>query len=66
MKVPSPYGMRSTASQGGEGKIIMKINPQLLEFAKCMRHTATDAEHFLGQILRAKCSMNIKFSKFMS
>lgn len=53
MKVPSPYGMRSTASQGGEEKITIKIDPQLLEFAKSMRHTATDSEHLMWQILRA-------------
>lgn len=42
MKVPSPYGRRL-----GRGKITMKIDPQLLEFAKSMRHTATDAERLI-------------------
>lgn len=63
MKVPSPYGMRSTASQGSEEKITMKIDPQLLEFAKSMRHTATDSEHLMWQILRAKRFMNLKFRR---
>lgn len=36
----------------------MKIDPQLLEFAKSMRHTA---ENFMWQILRAKRFMNLKF-----
>jgi len=38
-----------------------KIDPQLLIFAKSMRHTATDAEHLMWQILRAKRFMNLKF-----
>ena len=41
----------------------MKIDPQLLEFAKSMRHTATDAEHLIWQILRAKRFMNLKFRR---
>ena len=41
----------------------MKIDPQLLEFAKSMRHTATDAEHLMWQILRAKRFMNLKFRR---
>ena len=32
----------------------MKIDPQLLQFAKSMRHTATDAELLMWQILRVK------------
>ena len=47
----------------GEGKIIMNIDPQLLEFAKSMRHTATDAEHILWQLLRAKRFMDLKFRR---
>ena len=41
----------------------MKIDPQLLEFAKSMRHTDTDAEHLMWQILRAKQFMNLKFRR---
>jgi very-short-patch-repair endonuclease len=41
----------------------MKIDPQLLEFAKTMRHTATDAENFMWQFLRAKRFMNLKFRR---
>ncbi|WP_313738285.1 endonuclease domain-containing protein [Acinetobacter sp.] len=41
----------------------MKIDPQLLEFAKSMRHTATDAEAFMWQLLRAKRFMNLKFRR---
>ena len=41
----------------------MKIDPQLLEFAKSMRHTATDAEHLMWQVLRAKNFMNLKFRR---
>lgn|SRR5690606_6834773 len=41
----------------------MKIDPQLLEFAKSMRHTATDAEHLMWKILRAKRFMNLKFRR---
>lgn len=54
MTAPSHYG---------RGKIKMKIDLQLLEFAKSMRHTATDAEHFMWQILRAKRFMNLKFRR---
>ena len=39
----------------------MKLDPQLLEFAKTMRHNATDAENLMWQILRAKRFMNLKF-----
>ena len=56
MKVPSPYGRGL-----GRGKITMKIDPQLLVFAKSMRHTATDAESLMWQLLRAKRFMNLKF-----
>ena len=41
----------------------MKLNPQLLEFAKTMRSNATDAEHLMWQILRAKRFMNLKFRR---
>ena len=41
----------------------MKIDPVLLEFAKNMRHTATDAENLMWQILRAKRFMNLKFRR---
>lgn len=37
-----------------------KLDPQLLEFAKSLRHTATDAEHPMWQVLRAKRFMNLK------
>ncbi len=40
-----------------------KMNPQLLQFAKPMRHTATDAEHLMWQLLRAKRFMNLKFRR---
>lgn len=30
-----------------------KMNPQLLQFAKPMRHAATDAENLLWQLLSA-------------
>jgi very-short-patch-repair endonuclease len=30
------------------------IDPQVLEFAKTMRSNATDAEHLMWQLLRAK------------
>ncbi|MHC5171432.1 endonuclease domain-containing protein [Acinetobacter johnsonii] len=39
------------------------IDPQLLEFAKTMRHNATDAEHLMWQLLRAKRFMNLKFRR---
>ena len=38
-----------------------KLDPQLLLFAKSMRHTATDAENLMWQLLRAKWFMNLKF-----
>jgi len=41
----------------------MKLDPQLLVFAKSMRHTATDAEHLMWQILRAKQFMHLKFRR---
>ena len=40
-----------------------KLDPQLLIFAKSMRHTATDAEYFMWQILRAKRFMDLKFRR---
>lgn len=40
-----------------------KLDPQLLAFAKSMRHTATDAEHLMWQILRVKRFMNLKFRR---
>lgn len=41
----------------------MKIDPQLLLFAKTMRHNATDAENLMWQLLRAKRFMNLKFRR---
>lgn len=41
----------------------MKIDPQLLEFAKSMRQSATDAEYLRWQVLRAKHFMNLKFRR---
>ncbi|QHH99440.1 endonuclease domain-containing protein [Acinetobacter dispersus] len=41
----------------------MKLDPQLLEFAKAMRSNATDVEHLMWQILRAKRFMNLKFRR---
>ena len=41
----------------------MKLNPQLLEFAKTMRSNATDAESLMWQLLRAKGFMNLKFRR---
>ncbi|ESK57492.1 endonuclease domain-containing protein [Acinetobacter tjernbergiae] len=41
----------------------MKIDPQLLELAKTMRTNATDAEHLIWQLLRAKRFMNLKFRR---
>jgi ATP-dependent helicase HrpA/adenine-specific DNA-methyltransferase len=41
----------------------MKLDPQLLEFAKTMRNNATDAEYLLWQLLRAKRFMNLKFRR---
>lgn len=40
-----------------------KLDPQLLEFAKSMRHNATDAEYLMWQILRAKRFMSLKFRR---
>ena len=40
-----------------------KLDPQLLIFAKSMRHMATDAENLMWQILRAKRFMNLKFRR---
>ena len=40
-----------------------KMNSQLLQFAKSMRHAATDAENLLWQLLRAKRFMNLKFRR---
>ncbi len=37
-----------------------KLDPQLLQFAKAMRHKATDAEHLIWQVLRAKRFMGLK------
>ena len=39
------------------------LDSQLLIFAKSMRHTATDAEHLMWQILRVKRFMNLKFRR---
>ena len=41
----------------------MKLDPQLLEFAKTMRTNATDAENFMWQLIRAKRFMNLKFRR---
>ena len=41
----------------------MKLDPQLLEFAKTMRHNATDAENLMWQLIRAKRFMNLKFRR---
>lgn len=40
-----------------------KLDPQLLQFSKTMRHTATDAENFMWKILRAKRFMSLKFRR---
>ena len=40
-----------------------KIDSQLLIFAKSLRHSATDTEHLMWQILRAKRLMNLKFRR---
>lgn len=40
-----------------------KMNPQLLQFAKSLRHAATDAENLLWQRLRAKRFMALKFRR---
>ena len=39
------------------------LDPQLLEFAKSMRHTATYAEILMWQLLRNKRFMNLKFRR---
>jgi very-short-patch-repair endonuclease len=41
----------------------MKLDPQLLKFAKTMRSNATDAESLMWQLLRAKRFMNLKFRR---
>ena len=41
----------------------MKLDPQLLEFAKTMRSNATDAENLMWQLIRAKRFMNLKFRR---
>jgi len=41
----------------------MKLDPQLLEFAKTMRKNAADAESLMWQLLRAKRFMNLKFRR---
>jgi len=41
----------------------MKIDPQLLEFAKSMRQSSIDAEQLMWQLLRAKRFMNLKFRR---
>ncbi|APU49503.1 endonuclease domain-containing protein [Acinetobacter junii] len=41
----------------------MKLDPQLLEFAKNMRSNVTDAENLIWQLLRAKRFMNLKFRR---
>lgn len=41
----------------------MKLDLQLLEFAKTMRRNATDAENLMWQLLRAKRFMNLKFRR---
>lgn len=58
MNVPSPLGRGL-----GREKIKMKIDPQLLEFAKSMRHSASNAEALMWQLLRAKRFMNLKFRR---
>lgn len=41
----------------------MKLDPQLLIFAKSMRTNATDAESLMWHLLRAKRFMNLKFRR---
>ena len=41
----------------------MKMNAQLLEFAKVMRSNATNAESLMWQLLRNKRFMNLKFRR---
>lgn len=46
------------------GEVIIKmINPKLLKFAKNMRHSSTDAENLMWQILRARRFMDLKFRR---
>ena len=40
-----------------------KLDPQLLIFAKSMRHSFTNAEQLMWQLLRAKRFMNLKFRR---
>lgn len=40
-----------------------KLDPQLLIFAKSLRHTATDAEQLMWQVLRTKRFMHLKFRR---
>lgn len=40
-----------------------KLDPQLLIFAKSMRHAATDAENLMWQLLRNKHFINLKFRR---
>lgn len=40
-----------------------KLDPQLLIFAKSMRHSSTNAEQLMWQLLRAKRFMNLKFRR---
>ncbi len=40
-----------------------KFDPQLLTFAKSMRHTATNPEALMWQILRARHFMDLKFRR---
>ena len=40
-----------------------KLDPQLLIFAKSMRHSSTDAELLIWQLLRGKQFMNLKFRR---
>ena len=40
-----------------------KLDPQLLIFAKSIRHTATDAENLMWQLFRNKRFMNLKFRR---
>ena len=47
----------------GDIEITVNIDPQLLAFAKTMRHNATDAEALMWQVLRAKRFMGLKFRR---
>lgn len=53
----------SVGGRAREGENKLKLNPKLLEYAKSMRHDATDAEHLMWQILRAQRFMNLKFRR---